>query len=92
MYRVGSIGQFGVVPDVTITIGDKIIDNAFGSSAPTRPWADVNSSRADCLLFDDWLRDITIKYLNCSDVAQMSTAELVYFIAYVACEGGPPAD
>lgn len=26
-YRIGSIGQFGVIPDVTITVGEKIYDD-----------------------------------------------------------------
>ena len=26
-YRIGRIGQFGVVPDVTITVGEKVYDS-----------------------------------------------------------------
>ena len=26
-YRIGSIGQFGIVPDLTISVGEKIYDS-----------------------------------------------------------------
>lgn len=34
-YRIGSIGQFGLIPDLTISVGEKIYDDKIEEDNPS---------------------------------------------------------